>query len=142
MRSFVQEKSYGSVKVFWLDRERLLQALEEKAAELLATFPEVLAVVLFGSLARGEATPRSDADLLLLVGEAPPFLERPGRYLPLFADLGFPWTFSSTPRRRPRPIPWPGEPWRRAGCSPSGRARGGPPPPASSPPPPCTGPRG
>ena len=40
MRSFVQEKSYGSVKVFWLDRERLLQALEEKAAELLATFPE------------------------------------------------------------------------------------------------------
>ena len=90
MRSFVQEKSYGSVKVFWLDRARLLQALEEKAAELLATFPEVLAVVLFGSLARGEATPRSDADLLLLVGEAPPFLERPGRYLPLFADLGFP----------------------------------------------------
>ncbi|MCH1927966.1 hypothetical protein L6232_24520, partial [Shewanella sp. C31] len=29
-------------------------------------------------------------DLLLLVREAPPFLERPGRYLPFFADLGFP----------------------------------------------------
>ena len=73
MRSFVQEKSYGSVKVFWLDRERLLQALEEKAAELLATFPEVLAVVLFGSLARGEARPRSDVDLLVAFATPPGF---------------------------------------------------------------------
>ncbi|MCH1927610.1 nucleotidyltransferase domain-containing protein, partial [Shewanella sp. C31] len=61
MRSFVQKRSYGSVRVFWLDREGLLRALEGKAAQLLAAFPEVLAVVLFGSLARGEATPRSDA---------------------------------------------------------------------------------
>lgn len=83
MRSFVQEKSYGSVKVFWLDRERLLQALEEKAAELLATFPEVLAVVLFGSLARGEATAFSDADLLVLLRDTPlPFPERLVRYRP------------------------------------------------------------
>ena len=59
--------------MFWLDRERLLQALEEKAAELLATFPEVLAVVLFGSLARGEARPRSDVDLLVAFATPPGF---------------------------------------------------------------------
>ena len=68
---------------------------EEVLALLRSRWPELCALgvaelYLFGSLARGEATPRSDADLLLLVGEAPPFLERPGRYLPLFADLGFP----------------------------------------------------
>ena len=69
--------------MFWLDRERLLQALEEKAAELLATFPEVLAVVLFGSLARGEATAFSDADLLVLLRDTPlPFPERLVRYRP------------------------------------------------------------
>ena len=76
-------------RVFRFDPKARLNEVAE-AARALGERPEVLAVVLFGSLARGEATPRSDADLLLLVGEAPPFLERPGRYLPLFADLGFP----------------------------------------------------
>jgi len=88
--SFVQKRSYGSVKVFWLDKEGLISALKKKAQDALERFPELRKVVLFGSLARGEATPRSDADLLFVVEEAGPFLERPARYLPFFEDFGFP----------------------------------------------------
>lgn len=76
--------------MYWLDKEGLISALEKKAQDALERFPELRKVVLFGSLARGEATPRSDADLLFVVEEAGPFLERPARYLPFFEDLGFP----------------------------------------------------
>ncbi len=86
----MRKRSYGSVKVYWLDKEGLISALEKKAQDALKRFPELRKVVLFGSLARGEATPRSDADLLFVVEEAGPFLERPARYLPFFEDLGFP----------------------------------------------------
>ncbi len=90
MPSFVQKRSYGSVRVFWLDRVGLVEALEGKAREAIERFPEVLQVILFGSLARGDATPRSDADLIFVVREAGPFLQRSGKYLPLFEDLDFP----------------------------------------------------
>jgi len=65
------------VRVFRLDRERLLATLGERARALLATSPDVLSVRLFGSLAEGRATPGSDADIWVLVRDgAPPFLER------------------------------------------------------------------
>ncbi len=52
-------------------------------AQALAQRPEVLAVVLFGSLARGEATAMSDADVLILLRESPlPFAERLVAYKP------------------------------------------------------------
>ena len=86
----MHRRSYGSVEVYWLDKEGLISALEKKAQGALECFPELRKVVLFGSLARGEATPRSDADLLFVVEEAGPFLERTARYLPFFEDLGFP----------------------------------------------------
>ena len=86
----MQKRSYGSVKVYWLDKEGLISALQEKARDALARFPELRKVVLFGSLARGDATPRSDADLIFVVQEAGPFLERTARYLPFFEDFGFP----------------------------------------------------
>ncbi|MCS6827024.1 MAG: nucleotidyltransferase domain-containing protein [Caldilinea sp.] len=52
-------------------------------------YPEIEEVWLFGSLARGDATPGSDADLMVLVSECSlPFLERPLRYQPDFCGLG------------------------------------------------------
>ncbi|MCS6867275.1 nucleotidyltransferase domain-containing protein, partial [Thermus sp.] len=49
----------------------------------LQEWPEVLGVVLFGSLARGEATAFSDADLLVLLAHTPlPFPERLLHYRP------------------------------------------------------------
>lgn len=129
MRSFVQEKSYGSVKVFWLDRERLLQALEEKAAELLATFPEVLAVVLFGSLARGEATAFSDADLLVLLRDTPlPFPERLVRYRPegVRRVEVFPYTLSEAVEGLKGGSAWSRPPSGKGSSSLSGRGPGRP----------------
>jgi predicted nucleotidyltransferase len=68
--------------VFRLDEKARLEELK-MAARALGQDPEVLAVVLFGSLARGEATAMSDADLLVLLEETTlPFPERLVRYRP------------------------------------------------------------
>jgi hypothetical protein len=69
-------------QVFRLDEKARLEELK-MAARALGQNPEVLAVVLFGSLARGEATAMSDADLLVLLEETTfPFPERLVRYRP------------------------------------------------------------
>ena len=69
-------------RVFRFDPKARLKEVAE-AARALGERPEVLAVVLFGSLARGEATAFSDADLLVLLRETPlPFPERLVRYRP------------------------------------------------------------
>ncbi len=44
--------------------------LAEIARRLRAAAPELLELLLFGSYARGEATPSSDVDLVLIVDEA------------------------------------------------------------------------
>lgn len=58
--------------------------------------PEIEQVILFGSLARGEAVPGSDADLLVILSSSEqPFLERIPRYLPDGLPVGvdvFPYT--------------------------------------------------
>ena len=68
------------VKVFRLDRENVLRDLERWARGL----PEdVLAVILFGSLARGDHTAFSDADLLIVLSRSDkPFLDRVPDLLP------------------------------------------------------------
>jgi predicted nucleotidyltransferase len=66
--------------------------------------PEIEEVLLFGSLARGEAVPGSDADLLVVLASAErPFIERIPRYLPVEAPLGvdvFPYTREEIDRMR------------------------------------------
>jgi predicted nucleotidyltransferase len=66
-----------NVRVFRLDRDGVITRLRERAQMLMARRPEVVEVRLFGSLARGDAHPGSDADLFIVVRDgAPPFLER------------------------------------------------------------------
>jgi predicted nucleotidyltransferase len=87
--SAVQKRSYGSVTVFWLDRERAVENLRSAAERLAEEKEEVLYVGLFGSLAEGRAVPGSDADLIVLVSSSPRrFLDRPLDYLPYFEGLG------------------------------------------------------
>lgn len=70
-------------RVFRLDRKARLEEVHRGAQAMGEMHPEVLAVVLFGSLARGEATAMSDADLLVLLAHTPwPFGERLVRYRP------------------------------------------------------------
>jgi predicted nucleotidyltransferase len=56
---------------------------------MATTHPEIEEVWLFGSLARGEALPGSDADLLVVLSDSPDtFLNRAVRYLPEFCGVG------------------------------------------------------
>jgi predicted nucleotidyltransferase len=66
-----------NVRVFRLDRDATLERLRARAERLLAEEPDVIEVRLFGSLARGDSHPGSDADLFVVVRDgAAPFRER------------------------------------------------------------------
>jgi predicted nucleotidyltransferase len=54
------------VKAISLDREQVLRRLKEISEEASRAFPEIVEVRLFGSLAKGEETGLSDADLLIV----------------------------------------------------------------------------
>jgi predicted nucleotidyltransferase len=87
----VVKRSYGSVKVFWLDSGEALRRLRQAAGSLLDARPEVLAVYLFGSLAEGRAVPGSDADILIVVDRTDrPWTERPLVYAAWFENVGLP----------------------------------------------------
>jgi predicted nucleotidyltransferase len=73
------EKSYQgrNVRVFRLDGAGVIARLRERARTLVERNSDVLEVRLFGSLARGDAHPGSDADLFIVLRDgAPPFLDR------------------------------------------------------------------
>jgi len=66
-----------NVRVFRLDRDGTIARLRERARDLLEGRPDVVEVRLFGSLARGDAHPGSDADLFVILRDgAGPFLDR------------------------------------------------------------------
>ena len=91
MPSVLQRRSYGSVKVFWLDREKLLSLIREGAERLMKEREEVEEIYLFGSVAEGRAVPGSDADLMIILQKSEKrFLDRPLDYLPYFEDLRVP----------------------------------------------------
>jgi predicted nucleotidyltransferase len=63
--------------------------LAEGARKMLAERAEVVEVRLFGSLARGDARPGSDADLLVVLRETPvPFLDRSPLLSPYLKEAG------------------------------------------------------
>lgn len=89
-QSAVRERSFGSVKTFWLDRDYIDRQLE-KAVDSLSADQNVLKVVLFGSFAEGRAVPGSDIDLLIVLQSDPRrFIDRIQQYLDVFADIGIP----------------------------------------------------
>ena len=89
VRSSTPAKSSASVKVFWLDRPHLLAHLRSAAQTLSERHSEIELIVLFGSLARGDAVPGSDADLLIVVSHSTEaFLERAVRYRPAGIGVG------------------------------------------------------
>ena len=63
----MRTRSSSSCGVAFLDRHAAIAEVRATVAQLLARRPDVREAWLFGSLARGNATPRSDADLLIVV---------------------------------------------------------------------------
>lgn len=85
----MQKRSLPGVKVFSLDRESIVDRLRATARELGQRCPEVNEVRLFGSLARGDAVPGSDADVLVLLSHSDvPFFERAPRYALTHCGVG------------------------------------------------------
>lgn len=89
----------------FLDREETIEAFRRLAADAAARDPRIVRVVLFGSLATGRATIKSDADLLIVLSDhprrsidrIPEYLELLGRG-PLPMDV-FPFTEAELTRR-------------------------------------------
>jgi len=90
MPSFVAAESLNSVRVFWLQQEKLTEEIRKLAQRIGAENSDVKDIVLFGSLAQKRGVPGSDADLLIVLWKDDrPFPERIGAWLAKF-DLGFP----------------------------------------------------
>jgi len=96
-RSAVLERSYGSVRTFWLDTEYINCQLE-KAVDTLTSDQNIKKIVLFGSFAENRAVPGSDADILIVLkADSRRFIDRILYYLDAFSELGigvdvFPYT--------------------------------------------------
>lgn len=81
----------NGVKVRFLNREKILSKLTILAKKLLALENNVVEVSLFGSLARGNYAPGSDADVLIILREdSRSFVDRIPEFLTYFSDVGVP----------------------------------------------------
>lgn len=90
-----------SVRIWKFDRNAVLSRLSGWASRV-GENPEVLGVILFGSLARGDATAASDADVLILLRDSSlDFSERLVRFKPIGLGIGvdvFPYTRAEAER--------------------------------------------
>ena len=63
-----QPKEYlPSVKIRFLDRAKILRELKELSLTLKKERKDVISIILFGSLAKGNHTGGSDADIIIIV---------------------------------------------------------------------------
>ena len=67
----MQGRSSNSSGAIYLDKAGRLDALRRAARLARQRAPALRQVILFGSLASGNATPRSDADILIIVESSP-----------------------------------------------------------------------
>lgn len=63
----MQPPSSSSVSVRFLDGPKVIQELRRMAQALVAADARVEQVILFGSLAKGNYSPRSDADICIIL---------------------------------------------------------------------------
>jgi len=104
MLSAIQKRSYGSVTVYFIDENAVWDALK-RLVDQLSERSEVLAVVLFGSLADGRLSVGSDVDLLLVLSHSQhSFLDRVFLYVPegfpVDVDV-FPYTLDEIRKGQP-----------------------------------------
>ncbi len=92
----MRARSFDSVKVISLNRERAREQVRAAVRRLASRRPEIRRAVLFGSLARGDAVPGSDADVLLVLEKSTKaFMQRISDYELSLSSIGvdvFPYT--------------------------------------------------
>jgi predicted nucleotidyltransferase len=85
----IQQTSSASVSVFWLDLDQIRTCLEQAATGLAERHSEIEEIWLFGSLARGDAVPGSDADLFIVLSQSDlSYLDRSAYYQTDFCGVG------------------------------------------------------
>jgi predicted nucleotidyltransferase len=82
----LQHRSFDSVEIMSIDRNKVLDALRGVARQIRALHPEVLDVRVFGSLARGDQVGTSDVDVLIVLEDGEPGdpIEQARRFYPYF----------------------------------------------------------
>ncbi len=63
----MQNKSWSGAEVRFIDYDQTLRNLRKAVAKAKAAYPEIVKVLLFGSLVNGTWTADSDADLIVVV---------------------------------------------------------------------------
>lgn len=63
----MRERSWNSAEVRFIDYDQTIHNLQEAVAEAKAAHPDIVKVLLFGSLVQGNWTAASDADLIVVV---------------------------------------------------------------------------
>lgn len=88
----MRSPSSSSVRVFSIDRDAIVARLRAAAGRLVEEDSSVLRVLLFGSLARGNYGPGSDADVGVILRDSAQsvWFKRIPEFMPRFADLGVP----------------------------------------------------
>ncbi|OQX81525.1 MAG: hypothetical protein B6D56_02320 [Candidatus Omnitrophica bacterium 4484_70.1] len=88
MLSVIVKKSYGSVKVFWLNKELLKKELVKIAKKIKSCNDNVKDIILFGSVKEDKATPFSDIDISIIVKKSSKrFIERPLEFIDYFKEI-------------------------------------------------------
>jgi len=81
----LRERSLGSVKILSVDYKALMASLAEASSEIKRKHPHVEKIFLFGSFSRGNYTPCSDIDILIIVKDTEkPFLLRSQQFAGYF----------------------------------------------------------
>ena len=94
------------VRIAYLDGPAAVSRLRDLAQRLVVSHPEVISIILFGSLVRGDYAPGSDADLLIILkADERRMIDRIPDYLREFLDAlipvdVFPYTLAELDRMR------------------------------------------
>ena len=112
----MQMRSSNSAAARFLDRDAVLESLRLIAEQVVRHRPRVMGIALFGSLARGDYSRRSDADILVCLSftDEERIADRIPPLLRLFLDAPIPvdilpLTASEIRRRLETPSPF----WKR-----------------------------
>lgn len=83
-------KYLDSVKILSVDYKALLKAIEEACVKIRKDHNIVKKMLLFGSFLKGNYTPESDVDIIIVVDhDEKPFLERRDLFSNFFKDIPF-----------------------------------------------------
>lgn len=86
----LQTKYLDSVKIVSVDYDALIKTLKRSTYAIKEKDPLVIKIFLFGSFTKGNFTPESDIDILIILKQTDrPFLQRRDQYFDFFKDIPF-----------------------------------------------------